>query len=214
MDSLVSTEWLAAELGAPDLRVVDATFFLPGMGRDAKAEYAAAHIPGAVFFDIDEIADPNSALPHMLPSEHKFASRMMSLGIGDGSRVVVYDNSPLHTAARAWWMLKTFGAHQVAMLDGGLAEMEGGRPSARERGRAAPARPFHAALRDHDAAIDKARRAGARRPGDRRCPLRRSRFAGEEPEPRAGLACRPYSRLAQRAAKRVLQRRPHLEAGR
>src|SRR5688572_23682863 len=131
MDSLVSTAWLEAELGAPDLRVADASFFLAAMGRDAKAEYAAAHIPGAVFFDIDEIADPDSPLPHMLPSDHKFASRMMSLGIGDGSRAVVYDNSPLHSAARAWWMLRTFGASQIALLDGGLQKWTAeGRPLA------------------------------------------------------------------------------------
>ena len=134
MDSLVSTEWLEAELGAPDLRVIDATLFLPGMGRDARAEYEAAHIPGAVFFDIDEIADPNSPFPHMLPPEHKFASRMQSLGLGDGNRIVVYDNSPLHSAARAWWMLKTFGAHYVAMLDGGLQKWKAeGRPLASGR---------------------------------------------------------------------------------
>ena len=93
MDLLVSTEWLEAELGAPDLRVIDATLFLPGMGRDARAEYEAAHIPGAVFFDIGEIADRDSPLPHMLPTEHKFASRMQSLGLGDGNRFVVYDNA-------------------------------------------------------------------------------------------------------------------------
>src|ERR1041384_2958778 len=120
MDLLVSTDWLDAELGAGDLRIIDATYFLPAMGRDARAEYEAAHIPGAVFFDIDEIADTASPLPHMLPSEHKFASRMQSLGLGDGNRFVVYDNSPLHSAARAWWMLRVFGAHYVAILDGGL----------------------------------------------------------------------------------------------
>ena len=129
MDSLVSTEWLADELGAPDLRVVDATFFLPTDNRDAKAEYVAAHIPGAVFFDIAEIADLDNPLPHMLPDETRFASRMQALGIGDANRIVVYDNSPLHTAARAWWMLRAFGARQVAILDGGLQKwMAEGRP--------------------------------------------------------------------------------------
>ncbi|HEY0626558.1 MAG TPA: 3-mercaptopyruvate sulfurtransferase [Allosphingosinicella sp.] len=129
MDSLVSTEWLAGELGASDLRVIDATIFLPGSGRDARVEYETEHIPGAVFMDLDEIVDSASPLPHMLPPEAKFASRMQTLGLGDGSRFVVYDNSPLHSAARAWWMLRTFGAHYVAVLDGGLQKWKAeGRP--------------------------------------------------------------------------------------
>src|SRR3546814_5743945 len=120
MESLVSTEWLAEELGAPDLKVIDATIFLPGAGRDARAEYEAEHIPGAVFMDLDEIVDASNAAPHMLPPAHKFSSRMQTLGLGDGHRFVVYDNSPLHSSARAWWMLRVFGAHYVALLDGGL----------------------------------------------------------------------------------------------
>ena len=122
MDALVTTEWLAGQLGASDLRVVDASYFLPEHQRDAAAEYDAAHIPGAVFMDLAELADGSSGLPMMLPSPEKFASRMQSLGLGDGSRIVLYDASPLHTAARAWWMLRTFGAHDVAILDGGLAK--------------------------------------------------------------------------------------------
>jgi thiosulfate/3-mercaptopyruvate sulfurtransferase len=124
MDALVTTEWLAQELSAPDLRVVDATFFATDTSRNAAAEYEAAHIPGAVFMDLAEIADLNNPLPTMLPSPEKFASRMQSLGLGDGSRIVIYDNSPYHTAARAWWMLRTFGAHDVAILDGGLAKWQ------------------------------------------------------------------------------------------
>lgn len=120
MDALVTTEWLAAELGANDLRIVDATYLGADAGRDAAAEYEAGHIPGAVFMDLGEIADTASSLPMMLPSPEKFASRMQSLGLGDGSRVVLYDSSPWHTAARAWFMLRTFGAHDVAILDGGL----------------------------------------------------------------------------------------------
>ncbi len=122
MDALVTTEWLAAELQATDLRIVDASYFLAEHGRDAAAEYQAAHIPGAIFMDLAEIADTSSSLPSMLPSPEKFASRMQSLGLGDGSRIVIYDDSPLHTAARAWWMLRVFGAHDVAILDGGLAK--------------------------------------------------------------------------------------------
>lgn len=124
MDSLVTTEWLANALGANDLRIVDATYFAGFGDRDAAAEYEAAHIPGAVFMDLSEIVDTDSALPSMLPSPEKFASRMQSLGLGDGSRIVLYDNSPYHTAARAWFMLRTFGAHDVAILDGGLAKWQ------------------------------------------------------------------------------------------
>lgn len=121
MDMLVSTEWLAGELGAPDLRVVDATYFLPG-GGDAAALYEAGHIPGAVYMDLENLIDTNTDLPNMLPPAEKFASRMQSLGLGDGSRIVLYDDLSLHTAARAWWMLKLFGAHHVAVLDGGFAK--------------------------------------------------------------------------------------------
>lgn len=127
MDALVTTEWLANELGANDLRVVDATYFgsVPGgPGGDPAADYEKAHIPGAVFMDLAELADTNTDLPSMLPPPEKFASRMQSLGLGDGSRVVLYDNSHYHTAARAWWMLRTFGAHDVAILDGGLAKWQ------------------------------------------------------------------------------------------
>ncbi|MEP6785552.1 MAG: sulfurtransferase, partial [Sphingomonadales bacterium] len=121
MDALVSTEWLAGELGAPDLRVVDATWFLEA-DRDASAEYEAGHIPGAVFMDLANLADEKNELPMMLPSAEKFASRMQSLGLGDGSRIVLYDNSAQRTSARAWWMLHLFGAHAVSILDGGLAK--------------------------------------------------------------------------------------------
>jgi len=120
MDSLVSTEWLAKELGASDLRVVDASWHLDG--RDAAGEYEAGHIPGAVFMDLGGLADTTSDLPMMLPAPEKFASRMQSLGLGDGSRIVLYDDSDVKTATRAWWMLRLFGAHQIAILDGGLAK--------------------------------------------------------------------------------------------
>jgi thiosulfate/3-mercaptopyruvate sulfurtransferase len=124
MDALVSTEWLAGELGAFDLRVVDATQFLPEAGRDARAEFEQAHIPGAIFMDLAELADPSNAVPNMAPTAEKFASRMQALGLGDGSRIVLYDNAPHKTAARAWWMLRMFGAHDVAILDGGLAKWQ------------------------------------------------------------------------------------------
>ena len=131
MDSLVSTEWLANEVGASDLRIVDATYFLADSGRDAAAEYEAVHIPGAVFMDLGKLVDAGSNLPNTLPPAEKFASRMQSLGLGDGSRIVLYDNSPLKSSARAWFMLTMFGAHGVAILDGGLAKWQAeGRPLA------------------------------------------------------------------------------------
>lgn len=141
MESLVSTEWLAGEMGASDLRVVDATMVLASDGRNPQAEYEAEHIPGAVFMDLSEIVDASSSLPMMLPTAEKFASRMQSLGLGDGSRIVIYDNSPYKSASRAWWMLAhVFGAHGVAVLDGGLAKwkaegraLESGKPAIRHR---------------------------------------------------------------------------------
>jgi thiosulfate/3-mercaptopyruvate sulfurtransferase len=186
MDSLVSTEWLEAELGASDLRVIDATIFLPGSGRDARAEYAAEHIPGAVFVDIDEVSDAESPLPHMLPPEHKFASRMQSLGLGDGNRFVVYDNSPLYSAARLWWMLRVFGAHYVAILDGGLAKWKAeGRPlaSGTERHR----QGHFTAFLDRAAWVDK--EAVLALEGEEVVDARpASRFRGDDAEPRPGVA--------------------------
>jgi thiosulfate/3-mercaptopyruvate sulfurtransferase len=177
-DALVSTEWLAGHLGAPDVKVIDATWFLPTAQRDARAEYEAAHIPGAVFFDIDEIADADSPLPHMLPSPAKFSSRVRKLGLGDGTRIVAYDNNGFLASARAWWMFRAFGHDDVAVLDGGLARWcAEGRPVDD-----APVTP-NLLLRDleqiraslvsrRDQVID------ARSPG---------RFAATQPEPRAGL---------------------------
>ncbi len=131
MDSLVTTEWLANELGASDLRIVDCTKHLAGTGRDALAEYEAGHIPGAVFMDLADLTDTSNPVENMLPSAEKFASRMQSLGLGDGSRIVLYDDSAVKTAARAWFMLKMFGAHDVALLDGGIAKWKAeGRPLA------------------------------------------------------------------------------------
>ncbi|HEV2867317.1 MAG TPA: 3-mercaptopyruvate sulfurtransferase [Allosphingosinicella sp.] len=189
MESLVSTEWLERELGAPDLRIIDATLFLPGSGRDARAEYEAAHVPGAVFLDIDDVSDSESPFPHMLPPEPKFASRMQSLGLRDGARFVVYDNSPLHSSARAWWMLKAFGAHNVALLDGGLQKwIAEGRPL--EQARPQLRHGHFTPLFDAGAVADKAFvrslvGAGTHEIVDAR-PA--ARFAGTEAEPRPGLA--------------------------
>lgn len=118
--SLVDADWLSENLDEPDLRVLDASWHLPGSGRDARAEYLAEHIPGAAFFDIDRIVDHESDLPHMLPDADHFAAGMGALGIGNDSAVVVYDSHGLFSAARAWWMLRTFGHERVAILDGGL----------------------------------------------------------------------------------------------
>ena len=188
MDSLVSTEWLERELGGADLRVIDATYFLPDSGRDARLEFEQEHIPGAVYFDLDEISDGASPLPHMMPPEHKFASRMQSLGVRDGAHIVVYDNSPLHSAARVWWMLKTFGAHYVAILDGGLQKWKAeGRPV--EHGRESHRHGHFTPLLDRDAVADKDLvrslvGAGTHEIVDAR-PA--ARFRGDDPEPRPGL---------------------------
>src|SRR4051812_43740784 len=189
MDDLVSTEWLAAELGAPDLKILDATWCLPADKRDPRAEYEAEHIPGAVFVDLDDVSDPDSSFPHMLPSEHRLASRMQSLGVRDGARIVVYDHSPLHTSARIWWMLRRFGAPYVALLDGGLAKWKAeGRPLEHRKtqvrhGHFTPSldRRGVAAKADVIALVG----AGSHEIVDARGP---ARFAGAEAEPRPGLA--------------------------
>jgi len=122
--TLVSTDWLAAHLKDPDLRVLDASWFMPGSGRDAKAEYDEGHIPGARFFDIDEISDQRSNLPHMAPPTEKFMSRMRAMGVGDGHQVVVYDRMGLFSAARVWWTFRLMGKMDVAVLDGGYPKWQ------------------------------------------------------------------------------------------
>ena len=117
---LVSTKWLAEHLSDPDLRVLDASWYLPDMNRDARAEYEEDHIPGARFFDIDEISDKASDLPHMVPPVEKFISRMRAMGVGDGHQIVVYDGAGVFSAARVWWLFKLMGQNDVAVLDGGL----------------------------------------------------------------------------------------------
>ena len=186
MDSLVSTEWLAGELDAGDLRVVDATYFLD---KDARAKFENAHIPGAVFMDLAELADQDSDLPGMLPAAEKFASRMQALGLGDGSRIVVYDDSPLKSAARAWWMLKTFGAHEVAVLDGGLEKWKAeGRPL--ENGKASVRHRHFTVWKDKSAIrslddMKQNQKTNAEQVVDAR-PA--ARFTGEEEDPRDGVA--------------------------
>ena len=128
-EALVGTEWLAAHLADPHIRVVDASFKLPGITPTAQEDYDRGHIPGAVFFDIDDIAEPGTSLPHMIPSPELFARKMEGLGIGGDDRVVIYDSAGLSSAGRAWWMLRLFGHRNVALLDGGLPQWKAeGRP--------------------------------------------------------------------------------------
>lgn len=203
MDMLVSTDWLAGELGAADLRVVDASYFPLDPDRDPQADYDAGHIPGAIFLNLAELKDSNTSVPFMLPPAEKFASRMQALGIGDGNRIVLYDDTPHLTAARAWWMLKTFGSHDVAILDGGLAKwkaegraIETEKPSLRHRHFTAWAdRKSVRTLDQMKANLD----SGAEQVLDARGA---ARFSGEESDPRGladghipGSKNLPYDRL-------------------
>lgn len=186
--TLVSTDWLAAHLKDPDLRILDGSWYLPDAGRDPRAEYEAAHIPGARFFDIDDIADHRSDLPHMAPPAEKFMSRLRAMGVGDGHQVVVYDGSGLSSAARVWWMFRLMGQNDVAVLDGGFPkwqaegrEIEDLPPVIRDRHMTVRVQnhlvrdvtQVSAAAKLGDHAIIDARAAG--------------RFRGEAPEPRPGL---------------------------
>ena len=185
---LVTTDWLAAHLGEPDLRVVDGSWHLPRLERDARKEWAEAHIPGALFFDIDEIADKRTSLPHMLPRPEEFGRAVGALGIGDGDRVVVYNTRAAVSAARVWWTFRVFGHEPVAVLDGGLPKWRAeGRPV--ESGVVSPApRRFTPRLRAElvrDLAAIRANLASRREQVlDARS---RGRFLGREPEPRPGL---------------------------
>src|SRR5262245_28468221 len=186
---VVSTQWLAERLDAPDIAIIDASWHLPAAKRDAKAEFLAERIPGAQFFDIDDISDSDTTLPHMLPAPEKFASRMKKLGIGDGKKVIAYDTAGLFFAPRAWWMFPFFGHDEVAVLAGGCPKWRaGGRPIAegppgRPQERHFSARLQSMMVRDSDDVLDavktgKAQIADARSPG---------RFSGSEPEPRPGV---------------------------
>ncbi len=187
-DFFVSTAWLAEHLGAPDVAIVDASFYMPAENRDARAEYLSGHIPGAVFFDIDAIADHSTSLPHMLPAPADFAAAAGELGIGDGMRIIVYDASGLVGAARVWWTLRLFGAANVKLLEGGLQQWRAeGRPL--ETGAPTPASRsftprFDAAGVVATADVLRASEAGAAEIVDARSA---GRFTGEVPEPRAGL---------------------------
>lgn len=185
---LVSTEWLAERLGTAEIRVLDATMYLPGDGRDAQAIYRQKHIPGAQFFDIDEIADERSCLPHMLPPVTKFVSRMRRMGLGDAHRVIVYDQHGLYSAARVWWTFRALGHPNIAVLDGGLPKWEAeGRPVEAEIPE--PRERHFTARRDPRLLRDVTQVAGALKTGDEQIIDARApeRFRGEAPEPREGL---------------------------
>ena len=185
---LKSTQWLADNLGKPNLVVVDGSYYLTTQKRDARAEYLAAHIPGAVFFDINAIADHSTELPHMLPGPNQFAEQAGALGIADTDTILVYDGSGLYSAPRVWWTFRIFGARNVYILDGGFPawksenrKTEGGEvkraaktfKAEMDTGAVAMHADVQMALNDESAQVVDARSAG--------------RFAGSEPEPRPGL---------------------------
>lgn len=187
-DALVSTEWLAANLNAPNVRIVDGSFYLPAQKRDPKGEFAQKHIPGAVFFDIDEIADKASSLPHMLPAPDQFSAQVRKLGLGDGTKIVIYDTTPMTGACRVWWMFRAMGYKDVSILNGGLPKwIAEGRPVTADA--TSPTdRPFTARLEsslvrsvdDVFGLIDSKKEQIV----DARAA---NRFRAEVPEPRAGL---------------------------
>jgi len=188
MPALVSTDWLARELGASDLRVLDASWYLPQLKRDPKAEFAAQRIPGAAYFDIDAISDASVPLPHTFPSAEQFARQVGALGVGTGDRVVCYDGLGLFSAGRAWWMFRAMGHDAVAVLDGGLPKWRAeGR--ATESGSLRPiARAFKATVRPHLIRYFDQMRANLDGKAEQVLDARaRGRFAGTEPEPRPGV---------------------------
>ena len=184
MQPLVSTSWLAEQLGAPDLVIVDSSWFMPSLGRNGHEEYLAAHIPGARFLDIDAVSDTANPAPHMLPSAAEFGAAMERLGVGRGDRIVVYDNSPTRTAARGWFMLRHFGADTVAILDGGLQKwIAEGRPT--EAGEPGPREARFEARERPDEVVAKADVLTCGMVLDARGA---GRFEGSEADPRPGVA--------------------------
>lgn len=188
-NDIVSTAWLEAHLGSPDIAILDASWHLPTANRDARKEFREAHIPGAQFFDIDDLSDESTPLPHMLPSPEKFSSRMRKLGVGDGKRVIAYDSTGLFSAARCWWMFKMFGHDDVAVLDGGLKKWlaegrvteDGPARKPQERHFTARARP---SMVRNMKEVASALNSGTAQIADARSG---TRFRGEEAEPRAGV---------------------------
>ncbi len=186
--SLVSTDWLEPRINDPDLRILDGSWHLPDSGRDARSEYEARHIPGAVFFDIDEISDPASPLPHMAPPPELFSSAAGKMGIGNGDQVIVYDSAGLFSAARVWWLFRYMGHFDIAVLDGGLPRWAAeGRPVSRESVR--PAERNMKVSMQNRLIRDVSETARASADGLAQIVDARpsGRFLGREPEPRPGL---------------------------
>lgn len=186
--TLVSTEWLAAHLNDPDLRILDASMYLPGVDRDARGEYDAAHVPGARFFDIDDVSDNRSDLPHMAPPVEKFMSRLRAMGVGDGHQVVVYDGAGLFSAARVWWLFRLMGQTNIAVLDGGFPKWQAeGRPTEDLppviKDRHMTVRFQNHLVRDVTQVSRASKLANAQIVDARSA----ARFAGTAPEPREGL---------------------------
>lgn len=189
VSSLVSTHWLAERLGQPGIAIIDATYHLPNVPRDARAEYAREHIPGAQFFDVDGISDPGSDLPHMLPSPEAFAQAVTALGIGDDDHVIAYDSYGLMSAARPWWMFRVFGHDRVSVLDGGLPKWKReGRPLTNAPSAAVPGKRFTPRFRPElvrsKAQLLENLNTRAEQVLDARAA---GRFQGTAPEPRQGL---------------------------
>ena len=186
--TLVSTDWLAEHMKDPDLRILDASTYLPGVDRDGRTEYDTVHISGARFFDIDDVSDGRSDLPHMVPPIEKFMSRVRAMGVGDGHQIVVYDGSGLFSAARVWWLFRLMGQNNIAVLDGGLPkwiaegrEVEDLAPVIRDRHMTV--RFQNQMVRDVTQ-VSSASKLGTSQIVDARAA---ARFRGEEPEPREGL---------------------------
>lgn len=186
--TLVSTDWLAAHIKDPDLRILDASWYLPDAGRDARAEYKAAHIPGARFFDIEEISDARSDLPHMAPPVEKFMSRMRSMGVGDGHQIVVYDGAGLLSAARVWWLFRLMGHRDVAVLDGGLPKWQAEGRAVEDMAPIVKDRHLTVRFQNHlvrdVTQVSQASKLGTTQVVDARAA---ARFRGDAPEPREGL---------------------------
>ncbi|MCY3995310.1 MAG: 3-mercaptopyruvate sulfurtransferase [Rhodobacter sp.] len=186
--TLVSTEWLAAHLENPDMRILDASWHMPDSGRNARAEYDRAHIPGARFFDIDRVSDPDSNLPHMAPPPERFISCVRAMGVGDGHQVVVYDSVGLFSAARVWWLFRLMGKSDVAVLDGGLPKWTAEKRATEDLPPMARDRHVTVSRLNH-LVKDATQVAAASKLSDHEILDARSpaRFSGAEPEQRQGL---------------------------
>ncbi len=215
MDLLVSCDWLTGELGAPDLRIVDTTLFLPGTPRDPHAEFVAAHIPGALFLDLVNLSNDDDPLPSMVPTNAQFAARMAQLGIDAGDRIVVYDNSPTMTSGRGWWLFRLFGASSVAILNGGMPRwLAEGRSTESGESERRPGGSFGAGkdvgqIRNKADMLANLESCAAQVVDARGA----ARFTGEDPEPRPGMVSGHIPGSRSLPTGKLLDRRGPLEAG-